>query len=356
MKRNRTTVALGLALLSAGAFTLARAAGIRSARAGDDDDEKITIKIATQAPKGTVWMNSLETMAKEIKAKTNVELTFFAGGVMGDEGTIARKIQQRTVGGGLFTGIGLGEILPEVRILELPFFYENIAEIDLAKKELEADMKKHFEEKGYVFLGWAEVGWAYIFSKEESKNLEDLKKRKIWLWSGDPLAEATFKEFGLAGTPLSLADVLTSLETGMIDSVYNSPYGLIGLQWHSKVKYMSRMTVGHGTGALLIGKKEWDKIPAKKRDKITAISRKFLDQLVTDIRQKNEDSIVELEKNGMKIVPIPDNEIEDYKKRGAAVAQAMAAPDEATRQGKNLLYTQEWLDRVKKILESARKK
>ncbi len=341
------------ALLASGLAFLHHAPGVH---AGDDDDEKITIKIATQAPKGTVWMNALETMAKEIKAKTNVELVFFAGGTMGDEGTIARKIEQRTLGGGLFTGIGLGEILPEVRVLELPFFYENEDEIDLVKKELEPDMKKDFEARGFIFLGWAEVGWAYIFSKEESKGLADLKKRKIWLWSGDPLAEATFNEFGLAGTPLSLADVLTSLETGMIDSVYNSPYGLIGLQWHSKIKYMSRISVGHGTGALLIGKKDWEKIPAKKREKILAMARPHLDKLVKDIRQKNEDSVAELEKNGVKITPIPPEEKEDYKKHGTNVANKMAAPDEETRKSKNLLYTQAWLDRVNKVLDGARKK
>lgn len=321
-----------------------------------DDDEKITIKIATQAPKGTVWMNALETLNKEIKTKANVEFVFFHGGSMGTEAEVARKIQDRDLGGGLFTGIGLGDVLPEVRILELPFFYETTEEIDLVKVELEADMKKHFEEKGYVFLGWAEVGWAYIFSKEESKTLAELKKRKIWLWSGDPLAEATFKEFGLAGTPLSLADVLPSLESGMIDSVYNSPYGLIGLQWHSKVKFMSRMSVGHGTGALLIGKKEWEKIPTKKRDKVAKIARTHLDKLVTDIRAKNEASVVELEKNGVKVIPIPADEIDDYKKRGRAVADAMAAENEEARKAKNLLYTKDWLDRVKVIVEKARKK
>ncbi|MEZ0230005.1 MAG: TRAP transporter substrate-binding protein DctP [Planctomycetota bacterium] len=333
------------------AAILGSAAALRA-----DDDEKITIKIATQAPKGTVWMNALEALNKEIKEKAKVEFVFFHGGSMGTEAEVARKIQERTLGGGLFTGIGLGDVLPEARILELPFFYETTEEIDLVKKELEPDMQKHFEEKGYVFLGWAEVGWAYIFSKEESKGLADLKKRKIWLWSGDPLAEATFKEFGLAGTPLSLADVLPSLESGMIDSVYNSPYGLIGLQWHSKVKFMSRMSVGHGTGALLIGKKEWEKIPAKKRDKVAKIARTHLDKLVVDIRAKNEASVVELEKNGVKVIPIPTDEIDDYKKRGRAVADAMAAENEEARKSKNLLYTKDWLDRVKTIVEKARKK
>lgn len=345
MKTNR--------LFAAGALALATAAGVGfglRAYAGEDDDEDtVEIKIASQAPKGTVWMNALEDMAKEIKKSTHVKFSYFAGGVLGDEKTIARKMQMRAVGGGLFTGIGLGEVLPEVRILELPFFYENTDEIDKVKVALEPEFVKHFEDKGYVFLGWAEVGWAYIFSKEESRNLDELKKRKIWLWSGDPLAEMTFKEFGLAGTPLSLSDVLTSLETGMIDSVYNSPYGLIGLQWHSKVKFMSRMTVGHGTGALLLTKKDWEEVDEDKRAKVKAIARKHLDKLVVDIRKKNEDSIAELEKNqGIKIVPIPEAELPIYKKNGDKVAE------EAAGEGK--LYSKELLAKVRKILAETRKK
>src|SRR5690348_2338375 len=106
----RTMLAASLAALVLGG------AALRAVQA-DDEDEKISLKIATQAPKGTVWMNELEALNKDLK-KTGVELVFFHGGSMGDEATVARKITDRTVHGGLFTGIGLGEILPEIRILE----------------------------------------------------------------------------------------------------------------------------------------------------------------------------------------------------------------------------------------------
>src|SRR2546425_12571465 len=131
----RTTGALALAL--------GIALGVAFARAGDEDDE-IEIKIATQAPRGTVWMNELEELAKDVKKATKVVFTYYPAGTLGDEMTIARKMQSRMVGGGLFTGIGLGEVLPEVRCLELPFFYENVEEIDRAKKEMEPDFTKQF--------------------------------------------------------------------------------------------------------------------------------------------------------------------------------------------------------------------
>src|SRR5437763_14078962 len=161
----RKVLAVALAVLIGGAV---------AAYEAQAEDEVIKIKIGTQAPKGTVWLNALEKLSKELKTKSGVEFVFFHGGNMGTEAECARKIKDRDLGGGLFTGIGLGEILPEVRILELPFFYETVDEIDAVKKELEPDMKKHFEEKGFIFLGWAEVGWAYIFYNEEAKNPAEL--------------------------------------------------------------------------------------------------------------------------------------------------------------------------------------
>jgi TRAP-type C4-dicarboxylate transport system substrate-binding protein len=146
--------------------------------------------------------------------------------------------------------------------------------------------------------------------------------------------------------------VLTSLKTGKIDSVYNSPYGLIGLQWHSNIQFMSRMSVGHGTGALLVSKKDFEKIPAKKREKVKTITRTRLDKLLGEIRKKNEDSVKELEDHhGVKVIPILESELQMYKDHGAAVAKQMAGKLE---DGK--LYTQDMYDNVLKILAELRTK
>ena len=259
---------------------------------------------------------------------------------------VIERMEAQIMDGGLFTGIGLGEVLPKIRILELPFTYNNTAELETVKAALEDEFKQGFEDKGFVMLGWAEVGWAYIFSKNEARNLEELRKRKIWRWQGDPLAERTFQSFELNGVPLALTGVLTSLETGMIDSVYNSPYGLVGLQWHRDLRYMSRMNVGHGTGALLVRREAWEKIPTKMREGIAKLARERLDQLLDEVRQKNEETIEELKGNGMKIIPIPEEEMPRYLELGKKTADDMVGS----------LYTQELLDKVRGILTEARAK
>jgi TRAP-type C4-dicarboxylate transport system substrate-binding protein len=308
----------------------------------------VTLRIATQAPEGTVWMEAMEDIRTTVEkgTKGRVALKFFPNGSMGEEGAVIEKTELGMLHGGLFTGIGLGQILPKIRILEVPFLYEDKAEIDAVKRAFEAEFKADLDAKGFVFLGWAEVGWAYIFSKQQARNLAELRQRKIWVWQADPLAGRTFEKFGLAGVPLPLPDVLTSLNTGMIDSVYNSPYGLVGLQWHRNVKYMSRMTVGHGTGALLVAKKEWEKIPPPVRKRIASVARKRLDTLCVDVEAKNEETVTELEGNGVKVIPIPADEMPTYKTIGGEVADSLAGE----------LWEQDTLDRVRKIIAEERAK
>ena len=332
---------LALAALAAAGTAVLLASGV-----SDAAPPAVTLRIATQAPEGTVWLDALTDIQKDVDKNTKgrVAFQFFPNGSQGDEKAVIERMQVGLLHGGLFTGIGLGEILPKIRILEIPFFYRNKEEIDAVKAALEEDFRKGFEERGMVFLGWSEVGWAYIFSKAEARNLAELRQRKIWVWQGDPLAERTFQVFGLAGTPLPLTDVLTSLETGMIDSVYNSPYGLVGLQWHRNVKYMSRMTVGHGTGALLVSKTEWEKIPPAVRTQIAQTARRRLDTLNVEVAKKNEETVADLQKNGTTIIPIPEDEMPQYIQFGDQVADQMVPA----------LYDKATLDRVRAILAERR--
>lgn len=339
MQRLGTTTigAIGLTLL---------AAGTAWADPPPPPPPGVTLRIATQAPEGTVWMDALmdikATVARGTKGK--VQFQYFPNGSQGDEKAVIERMQVGLIHGGLFTGIGLGEILPEVRILECPFLFDSKAEIDAVKAALEEEFVQGFDAKGFVFLGWAEVGWAYIFSKVEARTLAEIRQRKIWVWQGDPLAERCFQVFGLSGVPLPLTDVLTALETGMIDSVYNAPYGLVGLQWHRNVRYMSRMTVGHGTGALLIAKKEWTKIPPPVRARIASVARKRLDTLLDEVATKNEETIEELKRNGTQVIPIPSEEMPTYRKLGNELADALV--------GK--LWSADLLARVRKIIAETR--
>ena len=90
------------------------------------------IKFATVAPEGSTYLKVLREYADEVEKLTNGEVTFkiYPSQVQGDEKDVLRKIRVGQLHSAGFTGVGLGEILPEIRILELPMLYRNYEEVD----------------------------------------------------------------------------------------------------------------------------------------------------------------------------------------------------------------------------------
>ncbi len=306
----------------------------------------VTLKIATLAPDGTSWMKVMGAMNQEVQAATNgsVKFKFYPGGVAGDEHDVLRKMRVGQLHGGGFTGVGLGEILPKIRALEVPFLYRNYAEVDYVRGALEDGFTADLADKGYVLLGWAEVGFVHIFANAPVRTVEDLRKVKMWMWEGDPLAEAFFKAFDINPTPLQITDVLTSLQTGLIDAIYTSPYAAVGLQWFTRVKYMMDSPFTDAIGAVVVTKKQFDKIPPEYQDKVLEICRRYTATLNAQTREDQKTAVERMQKEGIEVVHVDQAQIAKWEKVGEK------ARDELV--GK--LYDQATLDSVLGALQEYR--
>lgn len=302
----------------------------------------VEIKIATLAPEGSTWMKTMHKIDDDVRAKTEnrVGFKFFPGGVQGDEKDVIRKMRNGQVHGAAFTGFGLGSIVPEVRVLELPFMFDNLDELDYVRAQTNDYYTKAFDDKGYALLGWTDVGFVYLFTKNPVKAPADMAAQKWWIWSGDPLAEIFFKAFKIAPIPLAAPDVLTSLQTGVVDAVYSSPLACVALQWYSKVKYMSDVPVTHAISAVLVSKKALAGVSAADLAAIDDIAHKNLADLTAKTRVQNNEAIEEIKKEGVQVVPVDAAARKEFTDRGRA----------AWSEGVGTLYTQDLLDRVKKML------
>ncbi|MGD9898188.1 MAG: TRAP transporter substrate-binding protein DctP [Calditrichaceae bacterium] len=273
--------------------------------------QNATIKFATLAPDGSTWMTIMKDFSSEIEKLTNGQVKFkiYPGGVQGDDKDVLRKMRINQLHSAGFTGVGLGEILPEVRILDSPFLFRNHEEVDYVSGKFFDRFAKGFEEKGYILLGWAEVGFVYIYTNKPVHDAGDLKGVKMWMWEGDPLAEATFKAFDVNAIPLSVTDVMTSLQTGLIDGVYISPLACVGFQWFTKVKYVLDVPLANSNGAVLISKKIFEKLSPEQQKIVRETGIKYFTELVRLSRRDNQKSIDEMLKYGIKREKIGDPEI-----------------------------------------------
>jgi len=268
--------------------------------------QEIKIKFATLAPEGSTWMKVMKEFDRAVRQQSNGRLGFkiYAGGILGDEKDVLRKIRLGQLHAAGFTGVGMGEILPEVRILDCPFLFRSYDEIDYINTKFYQRFARGFEKKGYVLLSWAEVGFVYVFSKSPIRSIEDMRKIKMWIWEGDPVAEATFKAFDLHPFPLSVIDVMPALQANMIDGVYTSPLAAIALQWFTKVKYMMELPLANSAGAVLISKRKYDQLSPDLQKILSENARHYMAKLITLSRKDNAKAIETLKKSGINIVPI----------------------------------------------------
>ena len=312
---------------------------------------KILFKMATIAPRGSYMMKVINAMDADIRKQTNNEvgIKVYYGGVQGDEEDVLRKIRLGQLHGGTFTGHGLGLIVPEARVTELPFVFRNYDEVDYVRKQLRDYMSGLFEEKGYIVLGWNEIGFVYNFSKVPINSLEIAQQQKWWQWEGDPLSAAMYDALGIKPVPLSITDVMTSLSTKLIDTASITPYGAVAYHWYERFEYMSEYPVTNVQGATIVSKRIWDRISPENQKKILAICQPYFDDLSLHTREQDQKSIEVLQKSGIKIAPFDADGSDEQMKFILGISKKARE----SLIGKQ--YSKELLDRTLALLEEYRK-
>ncbi len=302
--------------------------------------------MATLAPEGSTWMELMDEFDERVREATGNEVgfKFYPGGVQGDEKLVLRKIRQGQLHGGGFTGTGLGLIAPELRVLEVPFLLASEEELDAVHAEFDAEFEAALEKAGYVLLGWAEVGFVHLFTKNPVRNLDDLRNSKMWLWEGDPLAEKLFSVAGVTPVSLAITDAYTSLQTGLVDGVYSSPYACVVLQWHTLVKAMSKTPLTHAIGAVIVTRERFAKVSPESRRKVHEIAQDVFARLKASSREENRCAVRDIVAAGIEVVPFDEDALREFRLIG----------DKAAEECVGELFSAELYERVRQKVLSLR--
>lgn len=287
--------------------------------------KKVVIKIATIAPDGSAWMQLFNELNADVKAKTDNRVRFriYAGGVLGDEKDMLRKMYIGQIHGAALLAPGLSTLMKAVNVTQVPFLFETYDEVDYVLTKMDAFFKKGFEDKGYVLMGWSEGGFVRMMSTVPINTLSKLKKAKVWTWSDAPIAQAIFDEANISAIPLSIPDVLLGLQTDMIQVVYAPPAGAISLQWHVRTKYMTDVPLMYLAGGIVIKKKVLNAIPKADLQLLTESIDSYMTKIKNVIRKQNHEAITVMEKHGVKILKPVREEIQKFKSLSNAAMQRL---------------------------------
>ncbi|HSH12517.1 MAG TPA: TRAP transporter substrate-binding protein DctP, partial [Desulfurivibrionaceae bacterium] len=173
----------------------------------------------------------------------------------------------------------------------------------------------------------------------------DLAGTKVWVLEKDVLSRTALELAGVSPVPLSIADVYTGLQTGLIDTVFNSFYGTIVMQWFTRTNYLTDVPFGYAYGGLVFSKSAFDKLPPAYAATCRDLARKHFGGLLTDTRKSNEEALTTLKKNGVKMVSFPESELIELRKYRDKTVQGLSGT----------AFSKEMYDETMRLLAEVRK-
>ena len=230
------------------------------------------IKIATIAPNQSTWMIDMRAAGKTIKERTDgrVNLKFYGGGVQGASPKVMQKIKIGQLHGGMFSPFHFTKIYSNINVYGLPLAFESWEEMRYVRERMDADLAAGFDKHNFVTFGF--VGsFAMILSNEPVRNQTDMRGKKVWLPEGDLITFEALKTLKLSPVSLPITDVLTGLQTGLLDMAAIPPEVAVALQWHTRVKYFTDMPLLYAMSFLAIDKRTINRLSEGDRAIMTEV-------------------------------------------------------------------------------------
>jgi len=283
------------------------------------------VKLATLVPEGSVWDRILREMGADWNTQTQgrVTLRVYPGGVAGDEPDVVRKMRIGQLQAAALTTVGLADIDPAFTMFNIPMFFDSYPELTAVLDKMTPTLKQRLEAKGFVLLNWGHGGWVYFFTKQPVHNAEELKKTKMFVWAGDDAMVQRWKANGYQPVPLAATDILTGLQTGMIDSYPMTPLIGLTLQWYRQTPYMVGVGMAPLVGGLVMTKQSWNKLSEADRAKLSAVCRKVEARLLAEVPKQDTTAIAEMQKRGLTVVKVPAADIAQWRSTAVKFAAQM---------------------------------
>lgn len=273
--------------------------------------KRVTIKMATLAPKGSVFHEILEEMANAWKEASDgkVRVRIYAGGVAGDDPQVVRKMRLGSLNAGLLTSGGLSEIDKAVHALMIPGAYKTVAEYDAVLERLRGELNQIYDAKGFVVLGWMDAGWIRFFTKGAARTPAEVgQTQKLWVSAGDTNVVEIWKQAGFNVVPLPSTEIATALQTGLVTAIPAPPQAAMLMQYQKHTDHMIETPWAPLAGALVVKKDAWEKIEPGVREKLAAAATSAIAKLRADARPNEQKAIDAMAERGLKVVTLSAEE------------------------------------------------
>lgn len=293
-------------------------------------DPQFVANFGTAAPEGTPWADQLQDIQKRVEAESGgkIKLKLFLGSVMGGEVEMVRDVRRnaRLQGGGFSTAsIAEGANIPLLQLPELPYLFQDNAEADyVLDNVLYEPMSAALSDKGFVMMAWAENGWRSFGTKTNPvRTPGDLQKFKMRSQETD-VHQKMYSALGTQAVTLPISEVLTALQTGIVDGFDNTPLFTQAAGLYEPIQYYSLSRHIYQPAAVIWSKKFFDTLPADLQTIVLGDRKAESERGRAGVRDLEQELLANFPDLGVEVVELTDAERQAFANVTLAVHMQFA--------------------------------
>lgn len=201
-----------------------------------------TIKISTTVPESSNWIQAANTFKEHVESRTDHTVEIYPNGVLvsGNDRVELEMAQAGAIDIIMKTTIWLSQLNQEFLVTAMPWMFPNA---NVAMQIMDGPVGQRLSDSlsgvGLRALSWGDGGFFQLYSNEGPVTAPDgIKGVKIRV-PGNPIFVDTWNKVGAIPTPISFAEIFSSLQAGAIDGGVATTPLIYAKRFYEVAKYIS---------------------------------------------------------------------------------------------------------------------
>jgi TRAP-type C4-dicarboxylate transport system substrate-binding protein len=275
----------------------------------------VEIRLGTVAPPKSPWYRMLEDMRQEWARVSGGRVVLRILSPVGSERSLIDKMWVQTLHAVAVSGVGLPALDRGISALHTPLLFRSYEELDYVRDRLAPTLEASLAKKGVVALNWSDVGWVYFFSRTPIRTPSELRPLRIYTTAGDADTETLFKAAGFRPQPLEASDLLSGLQTGMVDAFDVPPLFALLNQSFALAPHMLDLRWAVLTGATIIDARAWARVPPELHRPLLDASRQSAARYRAQIRKLGDDAVIEMQRQKLQLHAVDEPALEEWRRQ-----------------------------------------
>ena len=307
-------------LLGIGAICVVGAMPMQAAQAAPQHVFTLGSVGAPTAPESA----GLRAMADYVKKNSGdrIEIKLELSGALGGEREMLEGVQLGTVDLEFLSTAVIGNFDPGIQILDTPFLYKNLDQAQAVLSGPIGDkLLSKFADYGFVGLALGGNGFRQLTNNaRQVSSPSDVKGLKLRTME-NPIYVDVWKTLGALPTPMSITEVYSALQQGVVDGQENPVGAIINNRFDEVQKYVSILNYAFNSAAIVMAPSSYGDLSEADQKVVRDGAKLAMKVTFEKVAEIQKTGIQRLEKEGLKVDQTVD--VDAFRKQLAPVYDSL---------------------------------